>query len=177
MADKLNKNEKLDKVQKPVKGSKKKDKPQEKAADKIYTIPLKKARRRSVRKQSNAAMKVVKQYILTHTKADDVKIGQNLSKHMLRFSHRIPRKVRVNVFMVDTEDGKVANTELLGQAYEEKKAEEKKATGVGMAERLKARLGSKALQKQEEEEKIEGKSKDKNKKVKEPQKLEVPSKE
>ncbi|MAH42331.1 hypothetical protein CL614_01230 [archaeon] len=163
------------KIAKSKKAEKKVEKKQEVAADKIYTIPLKKALMRSMRKRSNAAMKLVKSYVLLHTKADEVKIGKNLAHFMLEKSHHIPRKVRVNVFLVTEEEKKIANTELLGNSYNETKAVEKKASGGGIAEKLKSRLGAKALQKQEEEEKIEGKTK--GKKIEKPKKIEVPKQE
>lgn len=126
-------------------------------ADKVYTIPMREPMKTSRRVRSNAGMKYLKKFLLTHTKADGVKIGKHLNEFMLEKSHRLPRKVRVNVFFADVDGEKIAKAELLGNAYEDFKAEEKKVTGGGMAEKLKARLGAKALKKQEETETIEGK--------------------
>ena len=95
-------------------------------------------------------------------KTDNIKLGKHLNEEIWKCGIRNPpRRVRVHIAVVDNE----CRAELMGHEYTEFKAKpaEKKQ---GMAEKLAARMGGKAIQKQEEEKAIEGKEKtdeDKNK--------------
>ena len=124
---------------------------------KVFTIPLRKAFRKTENKRPDYASKIVKDFLKRHTKNQDVKLGKNLSEKL----HSMPRKVRVSVF---NEDG-ITKAELMGHVYKEFKAIPK-TEKPGMREKLMGRLGPKAAKKQQEEEA-----------VKEQRKPEAPKKE
>jgi large subunit ribosomal protein L31e len=127
------------------------------AEEKIFTIPLRKAFRKSRKKRVPYAVRLIQDYLKRHLKVGNVKLGSNLnSKLWERSIEKPPRRVRVSVVI---EDG-IAKAELLGHKYKEFKVEPKEKK-EGMAEKLKARLGPKALKKQEEIEKLEGKKEEK----------------
>lgn len=122
------------------------------AEEKIYTIPIHAEKKTRV-KRSAHAVRIVRNYLKKHSKADDVRLGRRLNSAVWsRGSKKPPTSVRVKA----VRDGTTVRAELLGFDYEEFRAkpkEEKK----GMREKLMERLGPKAQQKQELEEKIEGK--------------------
>ena len=122
--------------------------------EKIFTIPLGKTyKRKSERKRSPYSIRIVKDYVKTHTKAKTIKLGEELNKAVWERGIRRPaRSVRVKIVM----DGGVAKAELVGFEYREFKASpktEKKST----KEKLMERLGPKAMQKEKEEKTVEGK--------------------
>ncbi len=121
--------------------------------EKIFTIPLREAYKKSVRKRSPYAMRLVRSFLKTHTKAETVKLGQELNKAIwARGRARPARKVRVKAI----KDGVVVKAELIGFEYKDFKAvpkKEKKST----KEKLMERLGPKAMKKEEEEKAAEGK--------------------
>ena len=120
--------------------------------EKIYTINLTEAYKKALRRRSPYAVRIVKDYVKTHTKATEVKIGSKLNENIwARGIKRPARSVRVNV----VRDGDVAKVELMGFEYKDFKAKAKKEK-QGMKEKLLERLGPKALKKEEEEKKIEG---------------------
>ncbi len=126
--------------------------------EKIYTIPLRADKKTRV-KRSAYAVRIIKNYLKKHTKAEEIKLGRRLNEAVWSRGSRKPlQKIRVKVL----KDGNVARAELVGFDYEEFKSkpkEEKK----GVKEKLMERLGAKAQQKQELEEKIEGKEKEEKK--------------
>lgn len=145
------------------KEEKKIEKKEELPADaKVFTIPLRKAFRKSRKKRVPYAVRLIKEFVKRHMKVkndEEIKIGKHLNEKLWeRGIEKPPRRVRVNVTRVEKE----IRVELFGFTYEEfkpAKAEEK-----GFAEKLAARLGPKALRKAEEEKRISGKE---EKKVKE----------
>ena len=112
---------------------------------KVFTIPLRKAFRKTENKRPDYASKIVKDFLKRHTNSQDVKLGKNLSEKL----HSMPRKVRVSVFQ---EEG-ITKAELMGFVYKEFKALPK-TERPGMKEKLLGRLGPKAAKKQQEEEEI-----------------------
>jgi large subunit ribosomal protein L31e len=123
------------------------------AEGKVFTIPLRKAFRKSEKKRKNYAISIIRDFLARHTKADDVKIGSELHKAVWDKGNP-PRRLRIKAVM----DGSVVKAELLGFEYKEFKAlpkQEKK----GVKEKLLGRLGPKAAKKEEEEKMIKEKIK------------------
>lgn len=138
--------------------------------EKIFTIPLREAYKKTVRKRAPYAARLVRSFLKMHTKAETVKLGQELNKMVwARGRKHPPRKVRVKA----VKDGNIVKAELVGFEYKEFKAvpkKEKKST----KEKLMERLGPKAMKKEEEEKALEGKkeSKEESKEVKKEAKAE-----
>ncbi len=129
------------------------EKAEKSAGEKIYTIKLTESYKKAINRRSPYAVRMVKDYVKTHTKAKEVKIGSKLNERIWKRGIKKPaRSVRVKV----VKDGDVAKVELMGFEYKEFKSRPKKER-VGMKEKLLERLGPKALKKEEEEKKIEGK--------------------
>lgn len=123
------------------------------AEEKIFTIPLREAYKKSVRKRSAYAARLVRSFLKTHTKAETVKLGQELNKTVWARGRSKPaRKVRVKA----VKEGNIVRAELIGFDYKEFKAAPKKEK-KSAKERLMERLGPKALKKEEEEKATEGK--------------------
>jgi large subunit ribosomal protein L31e len=121
--------------------------------EKIYTIPLVESKKKCKNKRTPYAVKIVKNYLIKHTKAKEIKLGKQLNEEIWkRGIRKPPRRVRVKAI----KDGDVVKAELIGFEYEEFKAKPK-SEKKGMKEKLMARLGPKALKKEEEEKAIEGK--------------------
>lgn len=132
-----------------------------KETEKVFTIPLRKAYEKSQRVRSAYAMRLIRDYIITHTKAEEVKIGKYLNSQVWeRGIKKPPRNVKVTVI----KDGNKARAELFGHKYEEFKPLPK-AEKKGAKEKLLERLGPKAAKKQEEDQKMEG--------TKEPEKAQI----
>lgn len=121
------------------------------ADQKIYTIPLRPAFRKSTAKRIPYAMRYVRDYVQRHAKAEKVMIGAHLNETMWSRS-KPPRRVRVNVI----KEAGVAKVELFGFTYKEFKAKPK-TEKKDMKEKLMARMGAKAARKEAEEQMIEGK--------------------
>ena len=123
------------------------------AEERIITIPLREAYKKTRVKRTPYAARYVRYYLMQNLRVGEVKLGQKLNEELWKKGTRKPpRNVRVKAI----KDGNVVKAELLGFEYKEfiaKKRERK----PGMRERLLSRLGPKALKKQEEEDKIEGK--------------------
>lgn len=125
-----------------------------KGSEKIYTIPLGKARKKPYENRAPYAIKIIREYLKTHTKTNEIKLGRHLNEHVWGNGIRkIPSKVRVKV--LKSED--VVKAELMGFDYVEFVAKKKKETGGGLMEKMKRRMTPKEMQKQAEEEMIEGK--------------------
>jgi large subunit ribosomal protein L31e len=120
--------------------------------EKIYNIRLTEAYKKSINRRSPYAVRMVKDYVKRHTKAQEVKIGSKLNEAVWERGIKRPiRSVRVKVVI----DGDTAKTELMGFDYKDFRTKPKKEK-QGMKERLMGRLGPKAIKKEEEEKKIEG---------------------
>ena len=120
--------------------------------EKIFTIPLREAYKKAEENRVPYAARLVRSYLKTHMKADEVKLGSKLNEELWgRSISRPPRKIRVKAFM---EDG-IVKAELMGHDYVDFKAKPKQER-KDMKEKLMERLGPKALKKEEEDKKIEG---------------------
>ena len=123
------------------------------AEEKIYNIKLTEAYKKSLRRRSPYAVRLVKDYVGKHAKAKDVKIGSRLNEAIWeRGMTRPARSVRVKV----VRDGTTAKVELMGYEYKDFKAQAKKEH-QGMKEKLMERLGPKAIKNEEEDKKIDAK--------------------
>ncbi len=121
----------------------------------VYTIPLREAFKKSEKKRTPYAARLIREYLKRHTKAAEIKIGKKLNEKVWeRGIRKPPRRVRVKVL----KEGSVAKAEILGFEYEEFKAKPK-TEKKGMKEKLLGRLGPKAMKKQEEENIAEGEKK------------------
>jgi large subunit ribosomal protein L31e len=123
--------------------------------EKIYTIPLREAYKKSERKRSPYAMRAIREYLLLHTRANEVKLGEKLNEAVWARGIKKPaRSVRVHVI----KDGGVAKAELVGYEFRDFKAAPK-TEKKGAREKLMDRLGPKAAQKEKEDKLAEGKAK------------------
>jgi len=121
--------------------------------EKVFTIPLRKAFRKSEIRRKNYAISLIKEFLIRHTKAEELKLGSELNKAIWE-KGKPPRRIRVKTI----KEGSVVKAELLGFEYTEFKAIPKKEK-EGMKEKLLGRLGPKALKKEEEEKMLEEKKK------------------
>ena len=128
------------------------------AENKIYTIPLRATVRKSRLIRCQVAMRMIRKYIITHTKAKEVKLGKHLNEKVWeRSMEKPPRRVRVKAVM----DGETAKVELMGFEYQDFKAAPRKER-KGLQEKLLTRLGPKTLQKEAESKLVEGKDEEAN---------------
>ena len=120
--------------------------------ERIFTIPLRDAYAKARSKRVPYAARLVRAYLETHMKSDNVKLGMHLNAELWsRSISKPPRRIRVKAFK---EDG-VVKAELMGYDYVDFKVQPKKER-KDTKEKLLERLGPKALKKEEEEKKIEG---------------------
>ena len=128
--------------------------------EKIFTIPLRKAYKKASDKRVPYAARLVRDFVKKHTKAETVKMGAKLNEALwARGIRKPPHSVRVKT----VKDEETVKAELVGFEYKEFKIQAKKER-KGAKEKLMERLGPKALKKEEEEKKIEGKeTKEENK--------------
>lgn len=123
------------------------------AEEKIFTIPLGKAYKKTRVKRTPYAARFVRAFLALHTKAETVKIGQHLNEALwARGTKKPPRSVRVRAII----EGKTVKAELFGKEYADFKplsvVKKEKFT-----DKLRARLGAKAEKAQELEKKLESK--------------------
>ena len=124
-----------------------------KEGERVYTIPLRDAYQKSMRIRSRYAVDIVRNFLRTHMKSKDVRLGRNLNEAIWeRGMKKPPRRVKVSAI----KEGDTVKAELFGHKYEEFKALPKKER-KGMREKLMERLGPLAAKKQEEEKMAEGK--------------------
>jgi len=134
------------------------------AEEKIFTIPLSEAYKKTRVKRTPYAARAVRAFLQTHTKGETIKLGRHLNVALwARGTKKPPRSIRVRAII----DGKTVKAELFGKEYEEFKpvsvVKKEKLT-----DKLRARLGAKAEQAQELEKKIEGKPEAKEEKTEAP---------
>jgi large subunit ribosomal protein L31e len=159
-------NKKIEKEKKEI--TEKKEEQKEKLI-KVFTIPLRKAYRKTRRKRAKYAIRLIKEFLQRHLKTDNIKLGKHLNEEIWkRGIEKPPRRIKVSVTFADNE----YRAELFGFNYEPFEEEPTKVK-EGLAEKMAARIGLKALKKQEEEKMVEGKvekDKDKEKETKEEKK-------
>ncbi len=119
--------------------------------EKIYNIPLREAFKKNRIDRTNYAVKLVEDYLRTHTKKDAIKIGKHLNSLLWsRGSKKPPRAVRVKAVI----EKDLVKAEVLGKEYEEFVATKVKKKEK-LLDQLKSRMGAKALEKAEEEKAVE----------------------
>jgi len=132
--------------------------------EKIYTIPLRKALRKSIKKRAPYCMKIIREFLVTHTKTENVMIGKHLNEAIWeRGRQKPPKRVRVKVIKEDN----IIKAELMGHDYVEFIAKKKAAKGGGLMDKMRRRMTPKEMQKQAEEDLIEGRKEEKEDKPKE----------
>jgi len=101
--------------------------------ERIYVIPLRKARRSKRYKRSARATKIVRQFIQRHLKSDEVKIGNDVNRKIWeRGAERLVPKIRVRAVRKDDGSIEVSLAEsAVEEKKEEKKEEEEKKEGEG----------------------------------------------
>ncbi|MBW6451939.1 MAG: 60S ribosomal protein L31 [DPANN group archaeon] len=114
--------------------------------ERLYTIPLRDAWKTSIKRRSKKAITVLKAFTLKHMKADNVKVGPELNKHIwVNGKQNPPRKVKVQVLTEEVEDKKIAWVELENVKFEipkkidktDEKADSKKTEDVKATEKPK----------------------------------------
>jgi len=119
----------------------------------VFVIPLRRAFEKSMRMRSRYAAGIVRTFLKTHLKAEDVKLGKNLNEAIWeRGMKKPPRRVKVTA----VKEGALVRAELFGHKYEEFKALPK-TERKGMKEKMLERLSPLAAKKEAEEKMIEGK--------------------
>ncbi len=138
---------------------------EKKDGEHVYTIPLRNAYEKSLRMRSRYAVGIVRNFLKTHMKTEDVRLGTRLNEAIwARGMKKPPRKVKVSAL----KEGAVVKAELFGHKYEEFKALPKKER-KGMKEKMMERLTPLAAKKQEEEKMAEGtKEPEKARKIEQP---------
>jgi len=64
--------------------------------ERVYVIPLRKAKRKPRSRRANAAIRVIKEFLQRHMKAEIVKIDNKLNEFIWeRGMHKIPSRVKV----------------------------------------------------------------------------------
>ena len=95
------------------------------ADEKIYTIPLRKYFLRAPKyKRTERAINAIREFLMRHTKAEQVKIGKYLNLEMWKHGRKNPpSKIKIKVLKQDN----IAKVELIDMPFEEiKKVEEEK---------------------------------------------------
>ncbi len=122
--------------------------------DIVYTIPLRGVTRKPETFRTDYAMRLVRDFLRTHTKAEEIKLGHHLNEFVWsRGKKKFPRKVRVHVIR---HEGSV-KAELAGHEYVEFFAKKKEERSKGLMDKMKKRMTPKEEQKLKEEQLIEGK--------------------
>jgi len=109
--------------------------------ERTYTIPLRREWRKTVRyRRAKKTIRAIREFLIKHMKAEDVKIGKHLNEEVWKNGIRNPpSKIRVNAFK-DKEG--IVITELFGKPLVKKKAEVKKKEG-GIMDKLKEKVAVK----------------------------------
>ena len=119
--------------------------------ERVYTIPLRKAFKKPRTRRADAAIAIVRSFILKHMKSDDVKIGKELNEYIWhRGRKKIPRRVKIKAVIEEVEKKKVANVEIIGFEYKSMKVQTPKIAKE-TKKKIEERLGQKAIEKQKEE--------------------------
>ncbi len=71
-------------------------------SERVYIIPLRKAKRKPRVRRANAAIRVIIEFLERHMKTEEVKIGKELNEFIWKNGiHTIPPKVKVNAKRMD----------------------------------------------------------------------------
>ena len=64
--------------------------------ERIYIIPLRKAKRKERSRRADAAIKIIKEFLRRHMKVEEVKLDNKINEFVWeRGKHKIPSKVKV----------------------------------------------------------------------------------
>lgn len=81
--------------------------------DRVYTIPLRDAYRVPQTKRAKVAVRIIREFVRRHTKADVVKLEPEVNEVVWeRGIRRVPRSVKVSVELAEEEERKVATVKL-----------------------------------------------------------------
>jgi large subunit ribosomal protein L31e len=70
--------------------------------ERVYIIPLRKAKRKPRSRRANAAIKVIKEFLQRHMKVENVKIDNKLNEFIWeRGMHKIPSRVKVKAIKAE----------------------------------------------------------------------------
>ncbi len=129
--------------------------------ERVYTIPLRRAFRHAPRVQkTNRAVKEVRNFLVKHMKASDVKLGQHLNHFLWDQGIKSPPP-RVTVKAVKDGEG-VVRAELEGKTFTESvRPIPKEEEPEGLKEKLTSKLGVKDDKTEKPEEKKEEKASEK----------------
>jgi large subunit ribosomal protein L31e len=129
--------------------------------ERSYNIPIRKKTRETAKyKKTPRAIRVVRQFLQKHMKAEEVKLGPQLNLFMWKHGIKNPPH-HVKVHAIKEDD--VVRAELEGYEYKEAvKSEAKKKKGPEtMKEKLEKKLGVKDMPDDEPEKKVEKKTEQK----------------
>ncbi|MCS6770045.1 MAG: 50S ribosomal protein L31e [Candidatus Caldarchaeum sp.] len=91
-------------------------------AEKVFTIPLGDAWKGSRLRRADAAVRIVKEYVKRHSKAENVKISPKVVEKIWENGRQNPpRRIRV---VLDEEDEETVTVRLEGEKKEEEEEEE-----------------------------------------------------
>ena len=105
----------------------------------VYVIPFRKAFKKPRTKRADAAIQIIKNFIMRHMKVSEVRIGKYLNEFVWsRGREKIPRRVKVKSFTEEKDGRTIAKVELIGFEYKslqakapvEKKTPEKQKEGA-----------------------------------------------
>jgi large subunit ribosomal protein L31e len=136
--------------------------------ERSYNIPLRKKTRETAKhKKTPRAIRIIREFLKKHMKAEEVKLGMHLNEHM--WKHGIknpPHHVKVHVIKEDD----VVKAELEGFEFKELVKAETKKEPKTMKDKLEAKLGVKkpaaVEEKKEKEQKEEVKAEPKKEEMK-----------
>lgn len=118
-------------------------------AERTYTVPLRRGFSKTPRyKRTNKAVRVLREFLQKHTKADEVKLGQHLNAFLWeRGIRNPPPRVRVTVTMKDG----VALAELEGKKFTRiEPPQERQEQPQGLKERLQSMTQKDAVEEAQE---------------------------
>ena len=129
--------------------------------ERSYNIPLRQGFVNTPRwKRTKKAVSVLREFLVQHTKHEDVKIGMHLNQHIWKHGGKNPpHHVKVNVWIEDDN----AKAELSGHDYKEALRVKKKEEPKSLKDKLAKKLGV-----DEKKEIVEEKKTEELKEIKEP---------
>ncbi len=132
--------------------------------EKVFTVPLREAFDKPRTKRAKIAIKILKEFLKKHMKAENVKIGKSINESIWkRGIQKPPRRIRIHAL----KEGNVIYAELLGVEIKTPSAEELKKKEKKKEEKEK-KIREERKRKKTIQEEIEEES---GKKVKEIEKL------
>jgi large subunit ribosomal protein L31e len=146
--------------------------------ERSYNVPLRKSFRETAKhKKTPRAVRVLREFLKKHMKAEEVKLGMHLNEHMWKHGIKNPPH-HVKVHAIKEDD--VVKAELEGFEYKEAVKSEKKKEPTTMKDKLVEKLGGKEekeepAKEEKEEKKAEEKKTEEKPVVEEPKKEKTPT--